>query len=95
MLAESNMAISNSYYALKKFTAHAISAILETPQRNNPSLVAYAKYKLPTKFRYKRPDFLELDDEATLASADHEIRPVMRPRRPLLMDSGYAEYDMF
>eukprot|EP00794_Sanderia_malayensis_P007341 gene7341-8161_t len=85
------MAIASGYSAFKRWSSSAISAILEQPPRNNPSLVSYAKYKLPVKYKYKRPDFMELDEEATLASADHEIRPVMRPKRSLALDAGYAE----
>ncbi len=85
------MAFSSSYNAFKKWSTNAISAILEQPPRNAPSLASYARYKLPIKYSYKRPDFLDLDKEATMASADHEIRPVMRPKKSLALDAGYAE----
>lgn len=68
----------------------AFSYILDTPQQH-PSLVAYTRYSLPVKYKYERPSLLELDEEATSASADHDIRPVMHPKRPLLMNAGYAE----
>lgn len=85
------MAFSSSYNAFKKWSTHAIAAILEQPHRAAPSLASYTKFRLPVKYEYKRPDFLDLDVEATLASADHEIRPVMRPKKCLALDAGYAE----
>lgn len=84
------MSEGGKYSSLKKFTNRAWSYIIETPQ-TNPSLVAYARYSLPIKYPYKRPAFLELDDESTAASSDHEIRPIMHPKLPLLMNAGYAE----
>ena len=84
------MSISENFSSLKKLTTRAFSYILDSPQQN-PSLVAYTRYSLPYKYKYKRPAFLELDEDATQASADHEIRPVMHPKRPLVMNTGYAE----
>ena len=85
------MNFSTSYSALKRWSSQTIAAILDQPNRNNPSLVSYTRYKLPVKFTYSRPDFLDLDVEATMASADHDIRPVMRPKHPIPMEAGYAE----
>lgn len=82
------MSVSQNFQSLKKFTTRAVSYLLDSPQ---PSLVAYTRYSLPHKYKYERPAFLELDEEATQASADHEIRPVMHPKRPLIMMAGYAE----
>ncbi len=89
------MTFASSYNAFKRWSSSAISAILEQPPRNNPSLVSYTKYKLPVKYKYKRPEFMDLDEEATMASADHDIRPVMRPKRSLALDAGYAEYESY
>ena len=84
------MSMSQNFTSLKKLTTRAFSYLLESPQQN-PSLVAYARYSLPVKYKYERPSFLDLDIEATSASADHEIRPIMHPKRPLVMNAGYAE----
>lgn len=86
----SNMSLSSNFNNLKKFTNRAFSYLLETPQQH-PSLVAYTRYSLPIKYEYCRPRFLDLDEEATMASADHQLRPVMHPKRPLIMNAGYAE----
>lgn len=85
------MAFASSFTAFKKWSGSAIAAILDQPHRSAHGLASYTKFKLPTKYEYKRPDFLELDKEATLASADHDIRPVMRPKHCLALDAGYAE----
>ncbi|XP_065058288.1 protein phosphatase 1H-like [Rhopilema esculentum] len=85
------MAFASSFSAFKKWSGSAIAAFLDQPHRSAPGLASYTKFKLPTKYTYKRPDFLELDMEATMAAADHEIRPVMRPKKCLAMDAGYAE----
>ena len=85
------MSFASSFSAFKKWSGSAIAAILDQPNRSAPGLASYTKFKLPSKYRYKRPDFLELDKEATLASADHDIRPVMRPKQSLALNAGYAE----
>lgn len=85
------MSFSSSFNAFKKWSGSAIAAILDQPNRSAPGLASYTKFRLPSKFNYKRPDFLDLDGEATIASADHDIRPVMRPKRCLALDAGYAE----
>lgn len=82
--------MSSSFNSFKKLTTQAFTYLLDTPQQH-PSLVAYTRYSLPLKFKYERPVFLELDEEATAASADHEIRPIMHPKRPLVLNAGYAE----
>ena len=85
----SRMALSN-FTSIKKLTTRAFNYLLDNPQQH-PSLVAYTRYSLPIKYEYARPNFLDLDKEATSASADHELRPVMHPKRPLIMNAGYAE----
>ena len=77
------------FNSLKKFTARAFTYFLEPQQQ--ASLPPYNRYNLPVKYQYDRPKFLELDKEASLASADHEIRPVIHPKQPLVMNAGYAE----
>ena len=81
--------MSSNMSTFRKIT-RAISYIIDPPQQH-PSLVAYSRYSLPLKYKYERPGLLELDKEATTASADHEIRPIMHSKRPLLMNAGYAE----
>jgi len=85
------MSFASGFNAFKKWSGSAIAAILDQPNRSAPGLASYTKFRLPTKYNYRRPEFLELDKEATLASADHEIRPVMRPKQCLALDAGYAE----
>ena len=84
------MSVQSNFKSFKKLTTRAWSYILETSHQH-PSLVAYARYSLPVKYKYERPDFLQLDDEGTIASADHEIRPIVAPKATLLMNAGYAE----
>jgi len=84
------MAMPANFNSFKKFTSRAFSYLLDsTPQQQ--SLVAYSRYNLPLKYEYCRPKFLDLDVEATTASGDHDLRPVMHPKRPLIMHAGYAE----
>ena len=85
------MSFASSFTAFKKWSGSAIAAILDQPNRSQPGLASYTKFRLPAKYLYSRPDFLDLDIEATLASADHDIRPVMRPKKCLALDAGYAE----
>ena len=84
------MALYQGFNVVKKVTKNAMNMLLDSPGQH-ASLVAYAKYSLPVKHKYCRPSFLELDDESTLASADHEIRPILIPKHTLLMNAGYAE----
>ena len=46
---------------------------------------------LEEKHAYRRPEFLQLDEESTQASADHESRPILIPHRELPLNAGYAE----
>ena len=84
------MSGQSGFKSIRKLTSRAWSYILETSTQH-PSLVAYARYSLPVKYKYERPDFLQLDDEGIVASADHEIRPIVAPKTTLLMNAGYAE----
>ncbi|XP_064633124.1 protein phosphatase 1H-like isoform X2 [Lineus longissimus] len=45
------------------------------------------------KYRYNRPEFMQLTDDEVQVSADHHTRPVLVPRdmSKLLWHSGYAE----
>lgn len=88
--SSSRMAFSSNFTSIKKMTTRVFNYMLENPQQH-PSLVAYTRYSLPFKYEYARPNFLDLDKEATTASSDHELRPVMHPKRPLIMNAGYAE----
>lgn len=47
--------------------------------------------KLEPKFPYNRPHFLQLDDEEIHISADHRLRPIIHPSKPLSHYAGYAE----
>ncbi|XP_060537283.1 protein phosphatase 1H isoform X2 [Cylas formicarius] len=51
----------------------------------------YNKATLAPKFPYGRPHFLSLGDDEVQMSADHKLRPIIHPNRPLPHDSGYAE----
>eukprot|EP00111_Clytia_hemisphaerica_P003442 TCONS_00009839-protein len=82
--------MTSNFSSFKKLTSRAFSYLLDA-QQQHPSIVAYTRYSLPRKYTYARPNFLELDEEATIASSDHEIRPVILPKRPLIMNAGYAE----
>ena len=82
--------MASNFSSIKKMTTRAFNFIMDNPQQH-PSLVAYTRYSLPFKYEYARPLFLDLDKEATSASADHELRPVMHPKQPLIMNAGYAE----
>jgi protein phosphatase 1H len=45
------------------------------------------------KYRYSRPEFMQLTDDEVQVSADHQTRPVLVPRDivKLLWNAGYAE----
>ncbi|KAK9889099.1 hypothetical protein WA026_004372 [Henosepilachna vigintioctopunctata] len=47
--------------------------------------------KLEPKFPYSRPHFLNLDNEEIHISADHRLRPIIHPSKPLPYHAGYAE----
>ncbi|XP_047141829.1 protein phosphatase 1H isoform X2 [Hydra vulgaris] len=76
------------FNSIRKFTTRAFSYLLEPQQQSS---LAYNRYNLEVKYSYDRPEFLELDSEAKTASADHEIRPIICPKHPLVMKAGYAE----
>ena len=84
------MAMPTNFNSIKKLTSRAFSYLIDGPPQQQ-SLVAYTRYNLPLKYPYCRPKFLDLDAEATTASGDHDLRPVMHPKRPLIMNAGYAE----
>ncbi|KAK4871806.1 hypothetical protein RN001_015930 [Aquatica leii] len=46
---------------------------------------------LAPKFPYGRPHFLNLEDDEVQMSADHRLRPIIHPSRPLPYYAGYAE----
>lgn len=73
--------------SFRKFTRRAISYFIESQQQSS---LRYS-YNLEVKYSYDRPEFLELDSEAKTACADHEIRPIICPKNPLIMKAGYAE----
>ena len=79
--------MSKPLNSFKKLTTQAFNYIIDSPHQP-PSLVAYTRYSLPLKYEYERPSFLELDEDSTLASADHQIRPIMHPKKPLAMNTG-------
>ncbi|XP_018566526.1 protein phosphatase 1H [Anoplophora glabripennis] len=49
------------------------------------------KQTLAPKFPYGRPHFLGLGDEEVQMSADHKLRPIIHPSKPLPYHTGYAE----
>lgn len=49
------------------------------------------KNHLAPKFPYGRPHFLNLEDEEVQMSADHRLRPIIHPSKPLPYYAGYAE----
>ncbi|CAG9759798.1 unnamed protein product [Ceutorhynchus assimilis] len=54
--------------------------------------IQYNKAKLAPKFPYGRPHFLHLNDEDVQVTADHKMRHVVHPSKPVLpYDTGYAE----
>lgn len=49
------------------------------------------KNHLAPKFPYRRPHFLNLEDDEVQMSADHKLRPIIHPSRQLPYYAGYAE----
>jgi len=47
--------------------------------------------EMEEKYSYRRPEFLQLDEESEQASSDHESRPILVPHRDLPLNAGYAE----
>lgn len=48
----------------------------------------YNKTNLAPKFPYGRPQFLGLGDDEVQMSADHKLRPIIHPNKPLPHDTG-------
>lgn len=48
----------------------------------------YNKATLAPKFPYGRPHFLSLGDDEVQMSADHKLRPIIHPSKPLPHDTG-------
>lgn len=46
---------------------------------------------LEVKYDYRRPEFLQLDQESEQAASDHDSRPIIIPHRELPFNAGYAE----
>ena len=46
---------------------------------------------LEEKYTYRRPEFLQLNEESEQAASDHESRPIVIPHRELPFNAGYAE----
>jgi len=46
---------------------------------------------LEEKYSYRRPEFLQLNEESEQAASDHESRPIIIPHRELPFNAGYAE----
>lgn len=67
----------------------AVSGI--EPSRYNPDAPPYNKQTLSPKFPYGRPHFLALGDEEVQMSAEHKLRPIIHPSKPLPHHAGYAE----
>jgi hypothetical protein len=61
----------------------------QTPDRR----ISYRSYNtmVEEKYTYRRPEFLQLDEESEQASADHDARPILIPHRELPLNAGYAE----
>lgn len=47
--------------------------------------------EMEEKYTYRRPEFLQLNEESEQASSDHEARPILIPHRDLPFNAGYAE----
>lgn len=82
---------------LNKFKNAFLSVVnnLDTPDKLNDSL-SNGETKLPLKFPYSRPHFLQLNGEDEIQVAgDHAIRPIIVPRdiTKLPWNAGYAEYE--
>ena len=50
---------------------------------------------LEVKYDYRRPEFLQLDEESEQAASDHDSRPIIIPHRELPFNAGYAEYVLY
>lgn len=74
-------------------TLNTASALAYFAASNSDRRLGFRIYDdmLEEKFRYRRPEFLQMSEEAEQVSADHEIRPILTPRRELPLDAGYAE----
>ena len=44
---------------------------------------------LEEKYTYRRPEFLQLNEESEQAASDHEARPIIIPHRELPFNAGY------
>ena len=83
-----------SFNGLKRMlTLNTANAIAYLTSPNSDRRIGFRVYNdmLEEKFRYRRPEFLQLNEESEQASADHEIRPILIPHRELPLDAGYAE----
>jgi protein phosphatase 1H len=68
--------------------------------RGAPDSIAYTDYYAeeatagPLKFPYSRPEFLQLNTDEVLVSADHVSRPILVPRdiSRIPWSAGYAEW---
>ncbi|KAF5289283.1 hypothetical protein FQR65_LT11904 [Abscondita terminalis] len=77
---------------LNRFKSVVIGAVsgLE-PNGVNINSDINQKNQLAPKFPYGRPHFLNLEDDEVQMSADHRLRPIIHPNRPLPYYAGYAE----
>nr|XP_058969527.1 protein phosphatase 1J-like [Pocillopora verrucosa] len=46
---------------------------------------------LEEKYKYRRPEFLQLNEESEQAASDHDSRAILMPHRELPLNAGYAE----
>ena len=46
---------------------------------------------LEEKSMYRRPEFLQLNEQSEQAASDHESRPIIIPHRELPFNAGYTE----
>ncbi|XP_050314437.1 protein phosphatase 1H [Anthonomus grandis grandis] len=77
---------------LNRFKSAVIGAVSSIEPTNGAiDGTQYNKANLAPKFPYGRPHFLGLGDDEVQMSADHKLRPIIHPNKPLPYESGYAE----
>lgn len=74
---------------LSRFKNAVVGAVGDGFATNNAE--PNTKPNLEPKFPYGRPHFLELSDDQVQMYADHQLRPIIKPAKPLPHNGGYAE----
>ena len=83
-----NMTFNGLKRVLNISPANAFAYLTNTDRR-----IGFRVYDdmLEEKYTYRRPEFLQLDEESEQAASDHEARPIIIPHRELPLNAGYAE----